>query len=263
MAEVYGTDRPRRRRGRKLLFVVLTLLIILLVGLVVLDRFSNSYAENVLADKVTAEVAKQKAESSRPVVTIAGVPFLTQVLAGKYEEIRIELPDFAAQTGTGETIRMAVLDIRARQVTAPLSTLRSGQGEVRAGTVTGTGTLDYGVLADATGQEGLKLAEKDGKLVGSGSVKISQTQEIPLSAAADLKVDNGKVQVRFSDVTAPGLPDNPLVRNQVNSFVEQMAFELDVPKLPMNLVVQELRPLPEGLKVTFAANDVALTAAGV
>jgi hypothetical protein len=263
VAEVYGTDRPRRRRGRKLLFAVLVLLVVLLVGLAVLDRFSNSYAENVLADKVTEEVANQKAESSRPIVTIAGVPFLTQVLAGKYEEIRIELPDFKAQTGTGETIRMDVLDIRARQVTAPLSALRSGQGEVRAGSVTGTGTLDYGLLADATGQEGLQLAEKDGKLVGSGVVKISQTQEIPLSAAADLKVADGRVQVRFSDVTTPGLPDNPLVRTQVNSFVERMAFELDVPKLPMNLVVQELTPLPEGLRVTFGATDVALASAGV
>jgi hypothetical protein len=263
VAEVYGTDRPRRRRGRKLLFVVLILLVVLLAGLVVLDRFSNSYAENVLADKVTEEVANQKAESSRPVVTIAGVPFLTQVLAGKYEEIRIELPDFKAQTGTGETIRMDLLDIRARQVTAPLSALRSGQGEVRAGTVTGTGTLDYALLADATGQEGLQLAEKDGKLVGSGVVKISKTQEIPLSAAAELKVVDGKVQVRFSDVTAQGVPDNPLIRTQVNSFVERMAFELDVPKLPLNLVIQELTPLPEGIRVTLGATDVPLAAGGV
>ncbi|MFC4067206.1 LmeA family phospholipid-binding protein [Actinoplanes subglobosus] len=242
--------------------MILTLLVLLIAGVAVLDRFSNSYAENVLADKVAAEVANQKAESSRPVVTIAGVPFLTQVLAGKYEEIRIELPDFKAQTGTGETIRMDLLDIRARDVKAPLSALR-GQGDVVAGSVTGTGTLDYGLLADATGQKGLTLAEKDGKLVGSGVVTISQLQDVQLSASADLKVVDGKVQVRFSDVKTPDLPVNPFVQGQVDAFIQSMAFELDVPKLPMNLVVQELRPLPEGLRVTFGASDVSLAAAGV
>jgi hypothetical protein len=262
VAEVYGSDRPRRRRGRTLRVVVLALIVLLIAGVVVLDRFSNSYAENVLADKVAQEVANQQAESSRPVVTIAGVPFLSQVVAGKYEEIRIELPDFKAQTGTGETVRMDLLDIRARDVKAPLSALR-GQGDVVAGSVTGTGTLDYQLLADATGQKDLTLAEKDGKLIGSGTVPITQTQGIQLSAAADLKVVNGKVQVRFSDVKTPDLPDNPLVRTQVDSFIQSMAFELDVPKLPMNLVVQELQPLPEGLRVTFGASDVNLAAAGV
>jgi hypothetical protein len=262
VAEVHGTDRPRRRRGRTLRIVVLTLLVLLIAGVVVLDRFSNSYAENVLADKVATEVANQKAESSRPVVTIAGVPFLTQVLAGKYEEIRIELPDFKAQTGTGETVRMDLLDIYARNVTAPLSALRGG-GDVVADSVTGTGTINYQLLAEATGQKDLKLAEKDGKLVGSGVLTISQTQEIPLTAAADLKVVDGKVQVRFSDVNTPGLPDNPLIRGQIDAFIAQMAFELDVPKLPLNLVVQELQPLPEGLRVTFGASDVNLATAGV
>ncbi|BEL11082.1 DUF2993 domain-containing protein [Actinoplanes sichuanensis] len=262
MAEVYGSDRPRRRRGRTLRVVVLTLLVFLLVGVVVLDRFSNSYAENVLAEKVATEVANQKAESSRPIVTIAGVPFLTQVLAGKYEEIRIELPDFKAQTGTGETVRMDLLDIRARNVTAPLSALRGG-GDVVAGSVTGTGTINYQLLAEATGQKDLKLAEKDGKLVGSGVLAVTQTQEIPLTAAAELKVTDGKVQVRFSDVNTPGLTVNPLIQGQVDAFIEQMAFELDVPKLPLNLVIQELQPLPEGLRVTFGASDVNLAAAGV
>ncbi|GIF40467.1 Protein of unknown function (DUF2993) [Actinoplanes xinjiangensis] len=262
MAEVYGSERPRRRRGRGLRIVVLTLLVFLIVGVVVLDRFSNSYAENVIAEKVATEVANQKAESSRPVVTIAGVPFLTQVVAGKYEEIQIELPDFKAQTGTGETIRMDLLDIRARDVKAPLSALR-GQGDVVAGSVTGTGTIDYQLLADATGQKDLKLAEKDGKLVGSGVLAITQTQEFPVSASADLKVADGRVQVRFSDVSTPGLTVNPLIQSQVDGFVQQMAFELDVPKLPLNLVIQELQPLPEGLRFTFGASDVNLAAAGV
>ncbi|HWS36050.1 MAG TPA: DUF2993 domain-containing protein [Actinoplanes sp.] len=263
MAEVHGTKRPRRRRGRVALIVVVILLVVLGAGAALLDRFSHSYAEDVIADKVAAEVANQNATSSRPEVSIAGVPFLTQVLAGEYQEIAIRLPDFSAPTGTGETVAMDSLDITARDVKAPLSALSSGQGEVVAGSVTGVGTIDYQLLADATGQEGMTLTEKDGKVVGSAVLALSRTQKIELTGTADLKVADGKVQVRFSDVTAKDLPNNPIVQGQVNNFVKQMAFELAVPELPMNLVIKELQPLPEGLKVTFGASDVTLAAVGV
>ena len=262
MAEVYGSERPRRRRRRGLLLVVVSLLLIVLTGLVVADRVGASFAENVLAEKVAQEVANQNATSGPPRVSIAGVPFLTQVLAGDYREIRIELPDLSAPAGTGENVRMDLLDIRARDVHAPLSALRSGQGEVVAGSVTGTGTIAYDLLAGATGQD-VTLAEKDGKVVGTAKVKLTQTQSVDLSGTADLKIVDGKVQVRFSEVTAKDLPNLPGVQGQVNAFAQQMAFEFDVPKLPMNLVVQELRPLPEGLRVTFGASNVSLAAAGV
>lgn len=263
MAEEYGSERPRRRRGRALFFVTLSLLVILLTGLVVVDRVGASFAENVLAEKVSQEVTNQNATSGPPRVNIAGVPFLTQVLAGDYKEIRIELPDFSAPTGTGENVRMDLLDIRARDVKAPLSALRTGEGDVVAGSVTGTGTIGYDLLASATGQQDVTLTEKDGKVVGSAKVKITQTQTVDLSGTAELKAANGKVQVRFSDVRARDLPNIPGVQAQIDSFVEQMAFEFDVPKLPMDLAVQELQPLPEGLRVTFGASDVTLAAAGV
>ena len=263
MAEVYETERPRRRRGRALLTVVLVLLVLLLVGLVVLDRFGASYAERVLAERVTAEMAKQDSTSGEPDVTIAGVPFLTQVLAGNYQEIRIELPDFAAPTGTGETVRMPLLDIRAKDVRAPLDTVRSGQGDVVAGTVTGTGTVDYAQLAALVGRDGVELSEKDGKLVGSGPLAIPGQKSIRVYGTADLTVADGVVRVRFSDVKAPDLPDAPIVQNLVARFAERLAFDLAVPELPMNLTLREVQALPEGLRITAGAQNVNLSAAGV
>ena len=59
MADVYETQRPRRRRGRKLLTAFLVLLLLLLAGLVALDRFGASYAERVLADRVAQEITNQ------------------------------------------------------------------------------------------------------------------------------------------------------------------------------------------------------------
>ncbi|WP_328462838.1 DUF2993 domain-containing protein [Actinoplanes sp. NBC_00393] len=263
MAEVYETERPRRRRGRALLTVVLVLLLLLLAGLVVLDRFGASYAERVLATRVTEELANQKATSGEPEVTIAGIPFLTQVLAGDYQEIRIELPDFTAPTGTGENITMPLLDIHARDVKAPLDTVRSGQGDVVAGTVSGTGTVDYAQLAKLVGRDGVQLSEKDGKLVGSAPLSIPGQKPIDLAGTAELTVAEGVVRVRFSDVSAPSLPDNPLIQAAVSRFAENLAFDLAVPELPMNLDLREVQVLPEGLRVTAGAENVNLSAAGV
>ncbi|MEV0896782.1 DUF2993 domain-containing protein [Actinoplanes sp. NPDC049802] len=262
MTEAQVPGRPRRRRGRALMFVVLTLLLLLLAGVVVIDRIGASYAEGVLADKVSQQVADQGATSGTPEVAIAGVPFLTQVLSGDYQQIRILLPDFAAPTGTDVTVRMDALDIKATDVSAPLNALRDGTGEVTAKSVTGTGTIDYDLLAEAAGQQGLTLTAKDGKVVGTAQVKISGLQTVELAGTADLSVVKGDVRVRFSDVTAKDVRANPFVQGQIDSYVKRMTFTVDVPDLPMNLQLQELTPLPEGLRVTFGASDVALAAAG-
>lgn len=262
MAEVYGSPRPRRRWGRRLLATLIVLLIIIGIVLVVLDRFGASYAERVIGDRVAEQVADQKATSDKPDVTVEGVPFLTQVLAGKYQEIKIELRNFSGPAGNGKTIKMPLLDIRAQDVRASLDTLRSRQGNIVATTVTGAGTIDYPQLTELIGQKGLTLKESGGKLVGAAPVQaLGQTFNV--TGAATLTVKNGVVQVRFSDVTAAGLPDVPLVRNIIDSYVQRLAVDLKVPELPLKLEVQKVQPTSAGLVVTAGAHDVPLNAGGL
>jgi hypothetical protein len=228
----------------------------------VADRVGASYAERVIGDRVAQEVADQKATSEKPDVTIEGVPFLTQVAAGKYEDIQIRLKNFAGPAGNGETIRMPLLDIHALDVNAPLDTIRSGNGDIVAGKVTGAGTIDYATVADLINQEGLKVAEKDGKLVGTAPVQaLGQTWNV--SGTANLEIKDGVVQVRFADVTADGLPNVPLVRNLIDNYVKGLALDLQVPALPLGLKVQKVEPRPEGLVVTAGASDVPLNSGGL
>jgi hypothetical protein len=262
VAEVYRSERPRRRWGRRLLITLVVLLIILGVAAVVLDRVGASIAERVISDRVAEQVANQKATSDKPDVTVKGVPFLTQVLAGKYQEIKIELRDFAGPAGNGKTIKMPLLDIRAKDVRAPLDTLRTRRGDIVATTVTGAGTIGYPELTQLIDQPGLTLTERDGKLIGSAPVQaLGQTFHV--SGAANLTVKDGVVQVRFSDVTAQGLPDVPLVRNIIDSYAQRLALDLRVPALPLKLKVQKVQPTPAGLVVTAAANEVPLNAGGL
>jgi hypothetical protein len=258
VAEVYGSAKPRKRRGRGLMITLGVLLLLILGLLVVADRFGKSVAERLISDRVVAQLNDQDATSQKPDVSIEGVPFLTQVLAGQYEEIKIVLDDFSGPAGNGKKIDMKVLDIRAEDVKAPLDTIRSGTGDIVAGTVTGAGTITYANLADLIGREGLTLSERDGKLVGTAPLKVLG-QTFNVSGTANLAVSDGVVSVTFADVTAEGLPDLPLVRSLLDGLVKQLSVDLKVPALPLGMKVQKVEPTPEGLVVTAGASDVSLS----
>lgn len=262
MAEVYGQERPRKRWGRRLLITFIVLLVLLGLIAVVADRLGASFAEQMIGDRVKAQITEQKATSAEPEVSIEGVPFLTQVLKGEYQEIQIRLRDFSGPAGNGETIRMPLLDVRALDVRAPLETLRTRQGDIVAGTITGTGTVDYATLAELSGEDGVKLAEKDGKLAVTAPVKILN-QQVTVNGTANLEVAQGNViRVRFDEVTAEGLPDVPLVQNALNNYAKQLAIDVKVPALPLQLNVEKVQPTTSGLAVTATAKEVPLNGAG-
>ena len=262
MADAYTSrSRPRRRWGRRLLITLLVFLILVGIALVVLDRLGVSFAEREIADRVSAEVADQQATSAYPVVTIDGVPFLTQVVSGSYQRINIRLRDFAARDGE-QQIRMPVLDIHADDVRAPLETLRTRQGDITAGTVTGTGTLDYATVAELVNRDGVKLAERDGKLAVTAPLDVLG-QSVTVNGTAVLTVVGEVLQIRFQQLTGQGLPALPLVQNLLNAYAKQISVDVRLPALPLDLAVQKVEPRPEGLLVTAGATNVPLNSGGL
>lgn len=258
MADAYTSgSRPRRRWGRRLLITLIVLLVLVGIALVVLDRLAVSFAEREIATRVSQEVADQQGTSADPVVTIDGVPFLTQVVSGRYKEITIRLRDFSAPTSGDRTIRMPVLDIRANDVRAPLETLRTRQGAITASTVTGTGTLDYATVAELVGREGVKLGERDGRLAVTAPLDVLG-QTVTVNGTADLTIVGEVLQIRFQQVTGEGLPAVPLVQNLLNAYAKQISVDVRLPDLPLNLDVRKVEPRPEGLVVTAGATEVPL-----
>jgi hypothetical protein len=262
VGEVYGSRKPRRRTGRRLLVTFIVLLIIIVGALAVLDRFGASYAERVISDRVAEQVADQKATSEKPDVTIEGVPFLTQVLSGRYKEIKILLRNFSGPVANGKTIRMPVLDVRAKDVRAPLETLRTGQGNIVATVVTGTGTVDYATVEQLVEKPGLKLAEKDGKLAVTAPLTVLN-QQVTVRGTANVTLRNNIVSLRFEQVTADGVPDVPFVQNLLNNYARQISIDLRLPQLPLKLVLTKVEPTAAGLVVTAGANEVPLNAGGL
>jgi hypothetical protein len=244
-----------------LLSTLIVLLIIVGIILAVADRLGASYAARLISDRVAQQVANQHASSEKPEVTIEGVPFLTQVIAGRYQEIKIELKDFTGPAGNGKTIKMPLLDIRAKDVRAPLDTLRTRRGDIIATAVTGAGTVDYATLAGLVGKDGVKLGEKDGKLAVTAPVTILN-QTVTVNGTAELTVKNNVVSLRFDQVTAPGLPQVPLVQNLLNNYAKQISIDLRIPQLPLKLAVQKVQPTAAGLVVTAGAKEVPLSTTG-
>jgi hypothetical protein len=262
VADSYPQAKPRRRRGRGLLISLIVLLLLVGGGLFIVDRFGASFAERKIAERVAQEVKDNGATSAFPEVQIGGVPFVTQVLDGKYKEITILLREFAGSAGEGKTVKMPLLDIRARDVRAPLDTIRSGTGKITATTVTGTGTLDYASLAALVDREGVTIGQSNGKLTVKGPVTAAG-QSFDVSGTADLTVKGNTVQVRFAELNAGELSSIPGVQDLLNTYAKDISIDLKIPELPLQLAVQKVVPRPEGLVVTAAAKEVPLNSGGL
>ncbi|MER7417903.1 DUF2993 domain-containing protein [Micromonospora peucetia] len=257
MAQDDTYDEQPRRRGRKVLITLVVLLLVLGGLIVVADRVAVGVAERAIADQVRQEIAKQGAQSSAPEVEIGGAPFLTQVLDGRYERISIALRDVQGSVG-GDAVALPKLDVDARNVRASLDTLRTGQGDVVAETVDGTGTISYDSLAKLLDRPGLTLGEQNGRLAVTAPVDILG-QRLTVTGTADITVGKeGQVALRFNDLNAEGLPNLPLARTLLNNYARGISIDVPLPDLPFQLAVREVRPLPEGLTVTADARNVPI-----
>ncbi|MFF5215266.1 DUF2993 domain-containing protein [Micromonospora sp. NPDC000442] len=254
-------ERRPRRRGRKVLIGFVVLLLVLAGLIAIADRVAASVAERTIADEVRQQVAEQGAQSAPPEVEVGGFPFLTQVLDGRYERISIILRDVQASV-QGDAVALPSLDVDARNVRASLDTLRTGQGEVVAETVNGTGTISYQSLSALLDREGLTLGERDGQLAVTAPVDILG-QRLTVTGTADIVVgEQGQVSLKFDDLDAEGLPNVPLARTLVNNFARSISVDVPLPELPFQLTVREVRPQPQGLTVTADARDVPINSVG-
>ncbi|MEU8299373.1 DUF2993 domain-containing protein [Micromonospora sp. NPDC048909] len=259
-AQAAYEERPRRR-GRKALVVLVVLLLVLGGILVIADRVAVGVAERAIADQVRQEVAKQNAQSAPPEVEVGGFPFLNQVLEGRYERISIVLREVRGSV-QGDAISLPELDVDARNVRASLDTIRSGQGDVVAETVNGTGTISYQSLAALLDRPGLTLGEQGGKLAVTAPVDILGAK-LTVTGTADVTVSKqGQVSLRFNNLDAEGLPNLPLARTLLNNYAKGISVDVPLPDLPFQLAVREVRPTPEGLTVTADAKDVPINSAG-
>ncbi len=260
MAATVAT-RPARGtgRGRKWGIVLLVLVIVLAGLLVAADRIAAYAAARTIVREAKQQLAAQQITSPKdPTATVGGFPFLTQVVAGKYQKVTIDVAQPSAQGVTLDD-----LTVVATGVNASTTALMNGTGQITADNVTGTvrlGWVSVTKLIDLTGYGGQGLevsALPDGEVQIKGPVSmvgISTT----VVATGSVTVAGDAVQLKINKVTTEGGQTSPLLQQVIGALKQQLSFTVKIPVLPYNLKVKNATARPEGLTVTAYANNVPL-----
>lgn len=253
------------RRGTKLGIGLGVTLLVLLGALVIADRVAASVAEDRIAAEAKKElVARDITAPSDPRVSIGGFPFLTQVLAGTYQNITI---NFDRPETNG--VQLRDLKVVATSVRADTQDVMNGTGTVTAGQVTGTVNLDWEAVRGLI--QLAKLPNIDPKNIQLTVVNNRIEARFPLSfagqsvtlrATGGLEVSEGKVRVQLDDLATEGsnLPPalNALARNYIQQNRSALAGTINVPEMPYKLVIKKVETSDAGVLMIAAADNVVL-----
>lgn len=234
---------------RRSVNVTLVILLVLLVLVGVADRVGAHYAETLIAERISQQLAKRQIQSSPPEVTITGYPFLTQVLAGNYSEIQVDLRDVRAQQ-----LPIPLLKVRAHDVRADAQELMNGTGKVIATKIDGTATLSYTSLVEASGLKDVTMSGDGTDLRISGNVPVAGV----MTGRAEVTVDGeGRVHIRVKELTSANL--TPAAQQLINQYKNRLAgVTFSLPPMPFNLKLVDVDPALGGLDITMSTSEVEL-----
>jgi hypothetical protein len=224
----------------------LLVVVVLLLGLAfVADRVAVGVAE----DRVATELAAKGGLAGTPEVDITGFPFLTQAVAGRYDDVRISLTAAELDQPDGTEA-----DIALHGVHVPLSSVLSGSvQEVPVDRIDGTATLSYELLAAQLGGDTTLRREGDG-------LRITRTVELlgytlPLTATGTLTLDGDEVVVDVEQAAGVGVDVPDFLVNRVSDLLD---LRYQVPALPFGLRLTSVRPTDAGVEVRVEAEDAVL-----
>lgn len=237
------------RRLRRTVVVIVVLAVLLIAA----DRAAAWAAGEAVADRVDEEMAGYNVTAEGSEADVAGVPFLTQVVSGEYREVALRLRDVGSAG-----VRLPELRLNATGVSAPVSALVEGSGQIQADRVDGTAVIGYGSMAEQAGVDGLELsAARAGEGVAVRLPVELLGVQVTLSGTAEVRAVDNTIAIRVTELTADGLPAGS--ESEVERLVQQLSFDFQLPDLPYGLAIESVRPASAGLEVSFSAVDVPLS----
>jgi hypothetical protein len=233
---------------------------VILGGLfVIADRVAVHFAENEAADKVktTENLA------STPDVSIKGFPFLTQVAAGKLDDVRIGIKDYEADTGDGTSGAPKSIRIDDLQADMKGVTFTGDYSSATASTATGTATIAYDELLKAAKSQPTQIIPGvDAQVVGlsdGGGGKIKVDVKVTAAGASQtypvlstVTVDGDTVKVH-----ADNLPK--LVVDLADARIRSITdFQQTIDRLPGGVKVDGVQAAKNGVEITMKGSNVKL-----
>jgi len=233
-------------------FIVLLTVIVLL--LIVADRAAWWTAQRGLA----TAIQNSQNLTERPTVHVAGFPFLTQALGGRYQQVDADISDLSVQNG----LTVNKLHVRLRGVRVKAGDLIKGQvSKAPVDEASAVATVSYASL-DAVAKTNIpddrlkvKFGPGQGQLLSITGSYASALIKVQVKAQAQVSVKDGDLAVGLMPASLASLPAS--IRAQVTSLFDGGAYRL--PKLPLGFEAKTVTVGPDGVTVSAAATSVELT----
>lgn len=221
-------------------------LVVLLGLLLVADRAGAAVASRAVASQVQSSAGLP----AEPDVAIAGFPFLTQALAGRYERVEVE----AVGVPAGE-LTLSRLDATLTGVRVPLSEVLSGSlAGVPVERVQARALVGYDELVRLSGERRLSLVPSGDRLRVTGSVEVLG-QTLSATAVSRVEVVEGDLRVIAESYEIGDAAADELVTRALG---DRFDLRIPVSGLPYGLRLTDVQIDPEGLVVRATATDVVL-----
>lgn len=216
------------------------------------DRLARVLVQHQAARQIAAATGTTRA----PTVDITGFPFLTQLARGRFDEVRLGLPD--PRSGTGA--------VRVRRVDAVLTGVRVPPTQLLHADVTSAmadhvhvvATVDYSALDQVVADLGPGAVDVRYSSAGPHRVRVTGSVSTPvgtvsLGAVARVTIVAGRLRV----VPVPGaLARVPtVIRSKVTDL---LTVSIAIPPLPYGLTPSGLVVAGDGLRLTADGSAVAL-----
>ena len=226
-------------------------LVVLVLLLLLADRGAAVLAGRALGEQIRVNQNLDRA----PDVSFAGFPFLTQAVAGTYEQVDAHFTEVHG----GQGLSVQNLDVTMHGVHVPLAAAISGDlQEVTVDSTEADGTITFAGLREAanrrlpSGAKGLTMAAD-----GPDTVKFSGTYPTSLGnieLAGKIKIEAADGTVRLS-VQPESLERVPAgIRDDIAALLQRAVV---VPQLPLGLRIESVQVTAAGIKLK--ATGKALT----
>jgi LmeA-like phospholipid-binding len=225
-------------------------LLITLVVLVGLALVADRVAVRVADSQVASQVQQRGKLAGEPEVDITGFPFLTQAVAGTYDDVKISLTaaDLGQPTGT-------TADVSLHGVHLPLSDVLSRSvSKIPVDRVDGTATLSYALLSQQIGHGTTLSWAGDGLRLSTGVTILGQ--HVPLTAVGRLHLDGNQLVVDAEQASAAGVSVPSALVTRASSALD---LRYRIPALPFGLRLTGVRPTPGGVVVDVVGTDTVLS----
>ena len=240
---------------------IILIVTVILGGLfVIADRVAVGFAEDEAADRIKST----EGLAGTPDVSIEGFPFLTQVVGGELDDVKIGIKDYEASTGgTSGTSTVRIDDLNAEMHGVAFN---GDYTSATADSATGSASIGYAELLKTAKSQATQVGPGvtarvvglsdggDGKIkvaveVSVGGTKVPQ----PVSVLSSVTVVGGNtVKVHADSLPKMGVD---LAENRVRAITD---FEQKIDKLPGGIQLDTVQAAANGVDISVKGSNVKL-----